>query len=327
MLKKFFSAMALAPLLASCVGSQGISFSKDKSYGVYKIGKPYSVSGITYRPQKDESYREVGTASWYGSEFQGKATANGDRFDRRAVTAAHRTLPLPSLVRVKNMDNGKDLVVLVNDRGPFARGRILDVSERAADLLGFKGNGTARVQVTYLKGQTEEMLARMNGGALPGEQAPLKLAKRVDPLSFAVAANAAPSRPTPARALPPRDNVMPAPFAAAMATDEGVVPFAPVFRPARSTESRTATPFPVAKRDGYYIQAGTFTVSENAERSKQKLRAVAQVASVSQNNGAYTSHKVIVGPLGDKYSAERALENVRRMGFRDAMLIASSNYN
>jgi len=321
MLKKILPALALAPIIASCAGSQNMTFSKDKSYGVYKIGKPYAVSGITYRPHRDDGYQEKGVASWYGPQFHGKPTANGDKFDRRALTAAHRTLPMPSLVRVTNLDNGKDLVVMVNDRGPFSKSRIIDVSEKAASLLGFKNAGTANVKVTYLKGQTEEMLARMNGGSMPRERAPLRLAKKTDPRSFALAAAKEPqAMPAPFKKAYEQSEpamVMPAPFAAAYA------------QPFSSPETpRRAAPFPVAKGDGYYIQAGTFTVSENAERSKEKLQSVAKVASIAQNANGYTAHKVIVGPLGDRQSADRALEDVRRLGFRDAMLIASkSQYN
>lgn len=129
--------------------------------GHYKIGQPYKVQGVTYIPREEPQYDRTGFASWYGPQFHGKKTANGDKFNQNALTAAHPTLPLPSLVRVTNLENGKTLVVMVNDRGPFARGRILDVSKRAAQLLGFEQNGIAKVRVQYLKGQTDQMLDRI----------------------------------------------------------------------------------------------------------------------------------------------------------------------
>ena len=116
----------------------------------YKIGKPYQIAGRWFTPKADAGYDEVGAASWYGSDFHGRATANGEIFDADEITAAHPTLPLPSYVRVTNLDNDRSIVVRVNDRGPFARNRLIDVSRRTAELLGFKRNGNAKVRVQYI---------------------------------------------------------------------------------------------------------------------------------------------------------------------------------
>ena len=112
-----------------------------------KIGKPYSVFGVTYVPSDDRSYDERGVASWYGPGFHALSTANGERYDQDGVTAAHKTLPMPSFVEVENLDNGRRLTVRVNDRGPFVAGRIIDLSRRSAQLLGVDRPGTARVRV------------------------------------------------------------------------------------------------------------------------------------------------------------------------------------
>jgi rare lipoprotein A len=112
-----------------------------------KIGKPYQVAGITYYPADDRDYREEGVASWYGPGFHAGSTANGERYDQDDITAAHRTLPMPSWVEVENLDNGRKLTVRINDRGPFARGRIIDLSRKAAQLLGVDRAGTARVRL------------------------------------------------------------------------------------------------------------------------------------------------------------------------------------
>lgn len=117
------------------------------AHPAFKIGKPYQINGVWYRPAVDWAYIEEGVASWYGSEFHGRATANGERFDMHELSAAHRTLPLPSVVRVTNLDNGRSLKLRVNDRGPFARNRIIDVSKTAAKALGFYEQGTAPVRV------------------------------------------------------------------------------------------------------------------------------------------------------------------------------------
>ena len=117
--------------------------------GIYKVGDPYLIDGKIYYPTEDKNYDEIGVASWYGEEFHGKLTANGERFNMYKVSAAHKTLPLPSKVKVTNLDNNKSLIMRVNDRGPFAKDRIIDLSMRAADLLGFKEKGTQNVRVQY----------------------------------------------------------------------------------------------------------------------------------------------------------------------------------
>ena len=121
-----------------------------KGGGTYRVGKPYTVGGRVYVPEEDTSYREEGLASWYGDDFHGRLTANGEVFDMASLTAAHPTLPMPCYARVTNLSNGKSLIVRVNDRGPYHGNRLIDVSNKAAELLEFKGNGVARVRVEYV---------------------------------------------------------------------------------------------------------------------------------------------------------------------------------
>src|SRR3984885_9388190 len=121
-----------------------------KGGGTYRVGKPYTVAGRVYVPEEDTHYRAEGLASWYGDDFHGRLTANGEVFDMASLTAAHPTLPMPCYARVTNLSNGKSLVVRVNDRGPYHGNRVMDVSSRAAELLEFKGNGIARVRVEYV---------------------------------------------------------------------------------------------------------------------------------------------------------------------------------
>lgn len=121
-----------------------------KGGGTYRVGKPYVVAGRTYVPEENADYRAEGIASWYGDDFHGRLTANGEVFDMASLTAAHPTLPIPSYARVTNVKNGKSLIVRVNDRGPYHGNRLIDVSNKAAELLEFKGNGTARVRVEYV---------------------------------------------------------------------------------------------------------------------------------------------------------------------------------
>ena len=116
----------------------------------YKVGNPYSINGIQYIPKEDPDYFEEGIASWYGPNFDGKLTANGEIFDQYAVTAAHRTLPIPSLVKVTNLENNRNIVLRINDRGPFVGNRIIDLSYKSAQLLGIIEKGTGKVRVEIL---------------------------------------------------------------------------------------------------------------------------------------------------------------------------------
>src|SRR5215208_7754870 len=163
------AAVAACVLLASCASSGKFASRVDPKYGVsssprvvalgetvpkgggtYRIGKPYTVAGRVYVPEEDPNYRAEGMASWYGDDFHGRLTANGEVFDMASLTAAHPTLPIPSYARVTNLRNGKSLVVRVNDRGPYHGNRLIDVSNKAAELLDFKGNGVAKVRVEYV---------------------------------------------------------------------------------------------------------------------------------------------------------------------------------
>jgi rare lipoprotein A len=163
------AAVAACLVLANCASSGKFASQVDPKYGVsssprvvamgepvpkgggtYRIGKPYTVGGRVYVPEEDPDYRAEGMASWYGDDFHGRLTANGEVFDMLSLTAAHPTLPIPSYARVTNLRNGKSLIVRVNDRGPYHGNRLIDVSNKAAELLDFKGNGVARVRVEYV---------------------------------------------------------------------------------------------------------------------------------------------------------------------------------
>lgn len=177
------SATLLAAALAGCSSVESVGSKIDPTYGVevsprvvadgepvpkgggsYKVGKPYQVAGRTYVPAEDVNYVAEGTASWYGKDFHGRKTANGEVFDMTSISAAHKTLPMPSYVRVTNLANKRSIVVRVNNRGPYVAGRLVDVSYRTAELLGFARFGVARVRVEYmgrapLAGSDDQQLA------------------------------------------------------------------------------------------------------------------------------------------------------------------------
>ncbi|MBR0693244.1 septal ring lytic transglycosylase RlpA family protein [Bradyrhizobium lablabi] len=183
------AAVATCLILANCASSGKFGSNVDPRYGVsssprvvafgdpvpkgggtYRVGKPYVVAGRMYVPEEDVNYRAEGLASWYGDDFHGRLTANGEVFDMGSLTAAHPTLPMPSYARITNLSNGRSLIVRVNDRGPYHGNRLIDVSNRAAELLEFKGNGVARVRVEYvgrapLEGSDDrQLLATLRNG-------------------------------------------------------------------------------------------------------------------------------------------------------------------
>jgi rare lipoprotein A len=142
--------LVLTLTLAACAGG-GEPQPASGEGGHYKLGRAYEINGRHYEPYFDPAYRARGVASWYGDPFHGRKTANGERFDKRRLSAAHTTLPLPSLVEVTNLENGRRLVLRVNDRGPFVDDRLIDLSEAAAAELGFKEQGLAPVEVRFLR--------------------------------------------------------------------------------------------------------------------------------------------------------------------------------
>ena len=153
-----------ATLLMLLLAATACSHKPDKPpYAGIKIGKPYEISGNWYEPAYNAHYDETGIASWYGPGFHGGHTANGEYFDQGDLTAAHRTLPLPCIVRVTNLDNGRSALIKINDRGPFSHDRIIDLSKGAAKKLGVIRTGTAHVRVQFLEKETQEYVANSQG--------------------------------------------------------------------------------------------------------------------------------------------------------------------
>src|SRR5437660_2228465 len=208
--------VALGFILAGC-SSPGPQSSEHHSAGYhrgqpsYKVGSPYQVNGKWYTPQVDYGYDETGLASWYGAAFDGQATANGEVFNLNELSAAHKTLPLPSVVEVTNLQNGRSLRLRVNDRGPYVDRRILDVSRRAAQLLGFEMAGTTPVRVRILKDesiQVAEAAKRGQSGsvqlAAAARSLPVEAAAPPRPPSLPPVIASVTAAPPPDIAPPPR---------------------------------------------------------------------------------------------------------------------------
>lgn len=270
------------------------SRSPEPPYPGIKIGAPYEVMGQHYTPAYESEYDEIGIASWYGPGFNGARTACGERFDQNALTAAHRTLPLPSMVRVTNLGNGKSIIVRVNDRGPFAHDRIIDLSRAAARKLGIKG--TAKVRVQFLESATREYVENKRRAV-----ADTSLAK-YEP-------EPPPKAPEPA-SIPQSNDIF------------TVADNVPEVEPA----TVPATPMPVtpamaAKPSGhFFIQAGLFRVEDNARRLLHELSeyGVSQMKSVSTQEKKL--YRVIMGPYQNRNEAKTLLSKLIAIGIPDAKI-------
>jgi len=308
---RFAIVCASAALAAACStspapepGSEVSSVTLPSGSGVYKIGEPYEEEGVWYYPKEQPDYDETGIASWYGGQFHGHRTADGEIFDANGLTAAHPTLPMPVNVRVTNLDNGKSLVLRVNDRGPFRRGRIIDVSQRAAQLLGFYGKGTANVRVTYLARADEPAGAPADSttetAVAAAPTAPVQVAS-LDP-AVATPATTPPLQPVSADVPPAATSSYDVPSPSPEKLDAKLE--------AKAYEPPVITPMPVPATTHIYVQVGTFAIRENAERLKDRLSAAGNLTISSIDRKGQTLYRVRVGPFDDVSTADSALAQV-----------------
>jgi rare lipoprotein A len=275
------------------------------SGGGYKVGNPYQIAGVWYYPKEDPFYDETGIASWYGQDFHGKATANGERYDMEAFTAAHRTLPMPVIVRVTNLENGRSVRLRVNDRGPYARGRIIDVSRRAATLLGFHGNGTARVRVQF-EGRAEV------GAAPPQDDSQIAAASsniKAAPLSSVASSELAPPPgAASATARSPAPDVRVASSAAmAPVADEAV--------------DGVVTTVPVPSSTQIWVQVGAFLTRGNADRLAQRLVYAGGARVTPSTANGKPIYRVRFGPFATVEQADSMLNTVIEKGHNGAQIV------
>ena len=275
---------------------------------VYKVGTPYAVAGVWYYPKEEPGYDETGIASWYGTEFHGRVTADGEVFDRTAITGAHPTLPMPTNVRVTNLENGKSIVVRVNDRGPFANGRIIDLSERAADLLGYKLKGTARVRVTFLS--KADLYGP--GSAPPSQDTPIEVANAIP---------AAPTQLVSASTLAPISGVRAAPAAPAIGLPKAL-PQQVTVASSEIPDGRV-TQLQVPATTGLYVQAGAFTSPANAGSVATKLSSLGARVMRGVKDG-HPIFRVRIGPFQDVTAADSVLGQVHALGQSDAQIVVDS---
>jgi rare lipoprotein A len=276
----------------------------------YKVGAPYQVDGVWYYPKVDYEYDETGLASWYGEDFDGLQTANGELFDKNKISAAHKTLPMPSLVRVINLENDRELVVRINDRGPFVDGRIIDLSERAAEELGFQKNGVARVRVEILADESRALAAA-------GQTETMTASERARPSPVTTVSTEALPPPTADEA------------AGAVAQSSSAESPAPVLvasaAPAPTMTTIDASPrlvLPSAPRK-VYVQAGSFLYFENADALAARLAAVGPTLIARSQLDGQSYYRVLIGPLIDTSVANRMLSEVVMAGQADARIVTN----
>ncbi|MCW5745018.1 MAG: septal ring lytic transglycosylase RlpA family protein [Alphaproteobacteria bacterium] len=297
------ASVMLALSLAGC-GSARLG-APDTGRGSYKIGAPYTIAGRTYYPAENWNYAETGVASWYGPGFHGNSTANGEPYNQNLPSAAHRTLPMPSMVRVTNLDNGRTAVVRVNDRGPFARDRIIDLSKAAAEQLDMTRAGTARVRVELMERESRVVKdIALNGGSAADQLAALRSPPSQPSPVMVAAAPPPPPAPEPAPAPPTAFVTASAPVTAAPAA----IPAVALVPPAGG---------------GYFVQAGAFSSLANAERLRASLAPFGEtmIGQVSGPGGA-PLFRVRVGPYGTEDQAYNVRSALQRAGHAGARVVS-----
>ncbi|WP_366556235.1 septal ring lytic transglycosylase RlpA family protein [Aquibaculum sediminis] len=287
------ATVALA--LGGCGSTQTASTSPGASkggsqaqVGSYKVGRPYRINGVWYHPAEDPAYDQTGVASWYGPGFHGRRTANGERYNQNELTAAHPTLPMPSMVQVTNLDNGRSIKLRVNDRGPFSNSRIIDVSHRAAQLLGFERQGTAKVRVRVVPEESQQLAALARGEAVP-------------PLQESKPPPAAPAEPEPVQVA---EQSQPAPSPSPnVEMPDGLIHF-------EETEP-----------SNLFIQAGAFTDYSNATQLAARLEPLGYVQIEPTAVSGQSFYRVRIGPVESVDEADGLLARLISDGYTESRVI------
>lgn len=274
----------------------------------YKLGKPYKVAGVKYFPQFDPKLIEEGIASWYGEPFHGRDTANGEIYDMNSLTAAHKTMPLPSTVRVTNLENGRKLLLRVNDRGPFVGGRIIDISRRGAQLLGFFRKGTARVKLEFI--ELAPLHERVNTVHI-GRKENKNKARRTDGKITKEELVAIPSRP-----ITKRDNIVLERLAEPIVVDEGTQ--VPNKKPTHSLLEVSGSNIGLK---GMFVQVGAFKERGNAVALAQKLNLLSPSRFSRANVRGATLYRVRMGPINTLEEARILLQKINNAGYDRAHII------
>ncbi|GLQ07269.1 septal ring lytic transglycosylase RlpA family protein [Sneathiella chinensis] len=287
-------------------GSEG---SGTVNRGRHKVGKPYQVDNIWYYPKEDPGYSETGIASWYGEPFHGRRTANGAVYDMNQLTAAHKTLPMPTDVRVTNLENGRSIVVTVNDRGPFVHGRIIDLSRRSAQLLGIIQKGTAKVRVEMANpgGNDTRFIAKTETSAEEKRNVTAAPMGEVQTASL---------NPPPGRAAQTPPATQSGTAVEALPAPQGDT--AAVAPPATGVNSLEVAPVQPTE---IFIQAGAFVDFDNANKLSARLSSLAatKVTQVLVNGQDF--YRVRIGPVDNVADADQLLARLLNSGHTEARIV------
>jgi rare lipoprotein A len=319
-------ALLLLVSVAGCASHRGTQSSGAAvGRGMYKVGAPYTIDGVIYTPMEEFQHVETGVASWYGPGFHGKSTANGETYDQTDHTAAHRTLQMPAVVRVTNLDNGRSTVVRVNDRGPYARGRVIDVSRAAAEELDMTHSGTAKVRIEQLAMESQGMKEiALNGGGSSEQRAALDkyIAGRRGPPPVTATAQATPPATPPvtvAASPPPGPNPRSpaiAPVEASGAAGHGPATAGP------PTVATLASAAAAHSSGGFYVQTGAFSTMGNAEKQRGLLTSYGLSEISPASAGGREVYRVRLGPYTTSDAAGIVADRLKRSGYGDARVVA-----
>lgn len=344
MRQHFVPIMAVCLLAAGCTDNGFLfrsfgGYSSD-SKATYKIGESYQIKGKWYTPAEDYSYHEKGVASWYQEE-NGKLTANGEKYDENVMSASHKTLPLPSIVRVTNLENGNVAIVRVNDRGPFVNNRLIDVSQKAAEQLEFNMTGTTLVKVEILPDESKRLkgeILKRNGGQMEEENTSgasvLAADVTVEDLSnqpiyqpdetvtevykpsdndeefedsyFGIPKSIHQPPETVVKQMPLKEEKMvKMTEVSTNVDDDDVSEIMPLKRPV----------------SGHYIQVGAFSNPDNANRVKDELTEISdsQIYIIEKNGSKL--HRVRIGPFESREEAVGLLDKLSEKGYGDSTVI------
>ena len=318
----FVVSCLTAFVLTACASDQ--SYVMNDENGVYKIGGRYQINGKWYEPKEDFKYKQDGIASWYGEDFHKQKTANGEIYNMHKLSASHKTLPLPSIVKVTNLENGKSEVVRVNDRGPFVNNRIIDVSKEVARRLGFLEAGTAKVRVEILEKESRKLKQSIldkggriiNGSPIEGSDA-----------GQAMYVNPATNEPVVLISQP-----------AQVSVEDNEPIYSPskkrAAQPVKTTVAKTTTAKTAAKsttvqvsrkamhEKGFFIQLGAFKDYDKAMSVKQRFDRFGNIQITKTISKSAPLYRVRIGSYSDPEDAVKTMDRIRSaMHYSDMRLI------
>ncbi|MBQ9035819.1 MAG: septal ring lytic transglycosylase RlpA family protein [Alphaproteobacteria bacterium] len=366
-IKKIFLLFAIFGLASCATGTPelaGLSPQAQaeiiKNYGgIYKVGKPYQIAGRWYYPKEDYNYSETGMASWYGEDFNGKVTANGERYNMNTLTAAHRTLPLPCIVKVTNLQNGRSIIARVNDRGPYVKDRIIDLSKHGAQLLGYMGQGTTKVKVEILAKESKALKAAMLDEPLADQEAALAAAEKARPAESlyesseerqkagkeaeqkmaAIYASAGDKTVEVGTYEPSNANSQPVAYGSAAKAEGGQKngTYGQMAQGSKVSENKDVYGYAAQNPEKesnkpaaddyqyitgyYYIQAGAFSQYDLAHKQTVRLKEYGNARIINVTVNGKSLYRVIMGPYSRKEEATVAQAKINYYGIKDTTIV------